>query len=229
MQIHELRTKADSNAKLKTMFGHATKIGEKTKVSSMRTEHGLKDNMLESYMGRIWATLRKVHGSRDVKQNAVDALVHSFPPEVTSAVWRIKGMATAHFEVHIVKTSPGLDPHSDTPVEILHVVLLGFVKYFWRDAINRLNDTSKAILETRLSSLNVQGLGIPSLNGRTLVRYAGSLTGRDFRVIAQVAPFVLYDLVPVECFNAWLSLSSMIPLIWQPVIKDVNEHLVCTV
>ena len=79
------------------MFDHAITIGEKTKASNMRTEHGLKDNMLESYMGPVWAALRKVRGSCDAKQKTVDALVHSFPPEVTSAVWRIKGMATINF------------------------------------------------------------------------------------------------------------------------------------
>jgi len=120
----------------------------------------------------------------------------------------------------------GLDPHQDTPVEILHVVLLGFVKYFWRDAIGRMNDAQKALLTTRLSSLDVAGLGIPLLAGKTLVKYAGSLTGRDFRAIAQSAPFVLYDLVPKECFDTWLSLCSLIPLIWQPMITDLDEHLV---
>jgi hypothetical protein len=50
------------------------------------------------------------------------------------------------------------DPHRDTPVEILHAVLLGYVKYFWRDAINRLNDAQKDLLKTRLSCLDVSGL-----------------------------------------------------------------------
>lgn len=57
----------------------------------------------------------------------------------------------------------------------------------------------------------------------------GSLTGRDFRVVAQVAPFVLYDLVPPECYKAWLALSHLIPIVWQPSIRNVGEHLVsCT-
>ncbi|KAJ3855281.1 hypothetical protein EV368DRAFT_34946, partial [Lentinula lateritia] len=63
------------------------------------------------------------------------------------------------------------------------------------------------------------------LAGETLVKYARSLTGRDFRAIAQVAPFVLYDLVPKECFEAWLSLSALIPLVWQPVINHLDEYL----
>ncbi|KAI0043569.1 hypothetical protein FA95DRAFT_1460450, partial [Auriscalpium vulgare] len=126
-----------------------------------------------------------------------------------SPVWRIKG----------------LDPHTDTPVEILHVVLLGFVKYFWRDAIARVNDDQKAVLITRLNSFDVSGLGMAPLAGQTLVQYAGSLTGRDFRAISQAAPFVLYDLVPQECFETWLALCKLIPLIWQPHITDLDAHI----
>jgi hypothetical protein len=123
----------------------------------------------------------------------------------------------------------GLDPHSDTPVEILHTVLLGFIKYFWRDVVqNQLKSGSikKALLETRLSSFDVSGLGINKLSGHTLVHYAGSLTGRDFRAIAQVAPFVLYDLVPEACYTTWIALSNLIPLIWQPTINNIDDHSV---
>lgn len=109
------------------------------------------------------------------------------------------------------------------------MVLLGFVKYFWRDLVQgqlKNKDTLKDLLATRLSSLDVTGLGISPLAGKTLVQYAGSLTGRDFRAIAQVAPFVIYDLVSDECYKAWVALARLVPLIWQPHIEDVTEHLV---
>lgn len=123
----------------------------------------------------------------------------------------------------------GLDPHQDTPVEILHVILLGFVKYLWRDLVqNQLKNKSKELelLQTRISCFDVSGLGISPLAGTTLVQYSGSLTGRDFRAIAQVAPFVAYDLVSAECLATWVSLSKLIPLVWQPDIFDVNSHIV---
>lgn len=123
----------------------------------------------------------------------------------------------------------GRDPHSDMPVEILHVVLLGFVKYLWRDLVqNQIgsNAEQKELLVTRLSSFNVSCLGISPLAGHTLVQYCGSLTGRDFCAIAQVAPFVAYDLVSKDCFETWVALSKLIPLIWQPEIKDIDTHCV---
>jgi hypothetical protein len=122
-----------------------------------------------------------------------------------------------------------LDPHQDTPVEILHVVLLGFVKYLWRDLVQNQvgsNDDKKILLVTRLSSFNVSGLKIPPLAGQTLVQYSGSLTGRDFRALAQAVPFVAYDLVPKDCLATWVSLSRLIPLIWQPEIEDIGTHCV---
>ena len=77
-----------------------------------------------------------------------------------------------------------------------------------------------------MSSLDVSGLNIPPLSGETLVTYSGSLTGRDFRAIAQVAPFVVYDLVPKNCLATWNALAALVPLVWQPVIDNIDEYIV---
>lgn len=125
------------------------------------------------------------------------------------------------------ETCSGVDPHKHTPVEILHVILLGFVKYFWRDAIARISDADKQILMARLSSFDTKGLGIPPLSGHTLVKYAGSLTGRDFRVIAQAAPFVLHGLgLPDEKLRAWAALSNLVSFVWTPEIENKDIYLV---
>ena len=92
----------------------------------------------------------------------------------------------------------------------------------------RVPKSKKDLLKARLSSFDVSGLGLSPLSGETLVTYAGSLTGGDFRAVSQVAPFVLYDLVPSPCYDAWLALSMLVPLIWQPEIDDIEEHLVCS-
>ncbi len=119
-----------------------------------------------------------------------------------------------------------LDANQDTPFEALHVVLLGAVKYFWRDAVSRQNADGKEVLITRLNSLDPRGLGLSLLRGETLVHYAGSLVGRDFRAVLQVAPAVLYDLIPAEAYEAWLALGRLAPLIFQPVIRDRTSYMV---
>ena len=60
------------------------------------------------------------------------------------------------------------------------------------------------------------------------MQYAGSLTGRDFCAIlfSQIAMFILYELIPAECYDAWLALSALVPLIWMPEIEDLEKYLV---
>ena len=116
------------------------------------------------------------------------------------------------------------DPNADTPFEALHVVLLGAVKYFWRDAVSRIDSAAKEVLIARLNSVISHGLGIANIRGETLVQYAGSLVGRDFRVVLQVAPAVLYGLLPAEAYEAWLALCRLAPLIFQPVIHDFTVY-----
>ena len=111
----------------------------------------------------------------------------------------------------------------------MHVVWLGFVKYLWRDLVqNQLGnkDDKKNLLATQLCSFDVSGLGISPLASHTLVQYSGSLTGRDFRALAQAVPFVAYNLASKDCINTWAALSRLVPLIWQPEIDDVDAHCV---
>ena len=114
------------------------------------------------------------------------------------------------------------------PVDVLHVILLGFVKYFWQDAVGKVKDGQKEMLIAHINSLDVSKLGLDTstLVGKTLVQYAGSLVGRDFRIVIQVAPFILYDIVPQECYKSWLALAALAPLIWQPVISNLQDHVV---
>ena len=59
------------------------------------------------------------------------------------------------------------DPNQDSPVEILHVVLLGVVKYWWRDAVSRQTAERREELRVHLKSVDVTGLGCSKLRGKT--------------------------------------------------------------
>ncbi|KAG8953004.1 hypothetical protein FRC03_011958 [Tulasnella sp. 419] len=208
MQKGDPRNKYQSQKLLGNIFTTAAQTGGKTEATKLKTKYGLKDRFQEFFIEKLYKSIKGKNGR--AASMAMTAELSKLPKNHSSPVWRIKG----------------LDPHTDTPVEILHVILLGILKYFWRDAVARVSDQHKPTLIARLSSLNTSGLGIPTIGGKTLVQYCRSLTGRDFRVISQVAPFVLHDLdLPMECLKAWMALTSLVPLIWQPEIPDVVQHL----
>ncbi|KAJ3967756.1 hypothetical protein EV361DRAFT_965326 [Lentinula raphanica] len=205
------REKSETITQLRSYFIDAQMLGTKTKIKAAHTSSGVKDTFQEHFLDRLFNSYSKKRTTA-TRQAALDQEIRNLPEEITSPVWRIKG----------------LDPHQDTPVEILHVVLLGFLKYMWRDLVNQVKnqDELKELLETRLLSLDVTGLDISPIAGRTLVQYAGSLTGRDFRVIAQITPFIIHDLkISDSCREAWLALSRLVPLIWQPEIDDIDEYI----
>ncbi|KAJ3858427.1 hypothetical protein EV359DRAFT_52231, partial [Lentinula novae-zelandiae] len=188
----DTRKKNETIAALKSQFVHAEMDGTAKKLEEMHTASGVKDTY---QMFLINCLLKRRHDSNHESLAASQNSINN----PMSPVQQIRG----------------LDPHSDTPVEILHVVLLGFVKYLWQDIIDnqlKKNAEKKRELATRLSSLDITGLGVESkLAGNTLVNHYGSLTGSDFRKICQVAPFVLKELVNNDCYQTWLSLSKLIP------------------
>jgi hypothetical protein len=116
-----------------------------------------------------------------------------------------------------------MDPHDHMPIEILHVLLLRLVRYFWHDAVARMTPIQKETVVARLVSLDIEGLGPNDsrLSGQTLVQYSGSLVGCDFCIIIQLAIFTLYDILLPKIFESWTALSQQNGLISQ----IPNTHL----
>ncbi|KAJ3932436.1 MAG: hypothetical protein NXY57DRAFT_894227, partial [Lentinula lateritia] len=204
------RNREETCKELRSQFVEGSRIGGGTSFKRMKTDSGIKDTFQGEFVDRIQAIATRKGISRERREQEIMRLKNSFPSHVTSPVWRIKG----------------LDPHQDTPVEILHVILLGVVKYYWRDAVARISKKDHEILIGRLSSFNTWGMDLSPLAGKTLVNYAGSLTGRDFRALVQAAPFVLHGLLSNEQVEVWKALSALVSLVWQPEIHDIEQYLV---
>ncbi|KAF8263906.1 hypothetical protein EI94DRAFT_1703635 [Lactarius quietus] len=142
----------------------APATGWKRKLESMQD---MVARVTRNFLGWMRLSHKNKSGRYD-KQVALDRF-KATPPEsasMLSPMWQIQ----------------------DTLVDILHTILLRFVKYFWCNVVhNQLgtNPPKKELLKMCLNSLDVSGLQIgQQLSVRTLVQYAGSLTGQDFCIIA---------------------------------------------
>ncbi|KAI6021802.1 hypothetical protein BKA83DRAFT_4055361 [Pisolithus microcarpus] len=121
----------------------------------------------------------------------------------------------------------GVNIHLDTPTEILHTILLGVVKYFWAQTVFLLEKAKLlATFQSRLDSIDRDGLNAPSLNAEYICRYKGGLIGKHFKSLAQVMPFVIHDLVPQRVIDGWTTIGELVVLLWHTGIDDTEEYLV---
>ncbi|KAH8993098.1 hypothetical protein EDB83DRAFT_2304552 [Lactarius deliciosus] len=121
---------------------------------------------------------------------------------------------------------PGFNMHLNTPTEILHTVLLGIVKYYWAQTIWILKGRkSMGLFQTRLVSTNWRGLNAPSTDAGYICQYHGSLIGKHFKGLAQVMPFLIYDLVAQDVLRAWNIIGTLVVLLWHTEIEDVEDYV----
>ena len=123
----------------------------------------------------------------------------------------------------------GLDIYKDTPTKILHTILLGIVKYFWGQTAFILDKAnSLKTFQTRLESINKDGLNSPTLGTDYIVRYKGGLIGRHFKSLVQVMPYLIYNLVLDMVLEGWLAIGQLVVLLWNTSIEDMECYLVST-
>ncbi|KAI8460353.1 hypothetical protein BY996DRAFT_8384990 [Phakopsora pachyrhizi] len=95
----------------------------------------------------------------------------------------------------------GFDGHKDTPVEVLHVVLLGILKYLYPN--------KKEELIARLQTFDTNNLNIQPIKAKYLIQHYSSLVGKDFKVLIQAAPFVFFQLIEESKHKIWTSLCHL--------------------
>ncbi|OSD07171.1 hypothetical protein PYCCODRAFT_1358838 [Trametes coccinea BRFM310] len=214
------QTVRDLNAQAERAFS-----GAPSSVEAMATETGTKDRYFQHFVETLQDKLNKWRASHKTTSEIPAAAASSTRAEqVREFLQSVREDMPENLFNPVLAIPADFDANSDSPLEVLHVVLLGVVKYWWRDAVSRQTPEGKEILKTRLSSLDVHGLGISAIRGHTLVYYAKSLVGRDFRIILQAAPAVLQGMVPDSAYEAWLALCRLAPLVYQDRIDDIADY-----
>ncbi|KAK6997431.1 hypothetical protein R3P38DRAFT_3620933 [Favolaschia claudopus] len=120
----------------------------------------------------------------------------------------------------------GLDPSQDTPVELLHTILLGVLKYIWH-LLNtkQWSDTDRYLLAIRLQSTDISGLTIPAIRAGYMIQYRNNLIGKHFKTLMQILLFHVHDICTPEQFVLIKAASALGARLWVPEIDNMEEYL----
>eukprot|EP00731_Ephydatia_muelleri_P019835 Em0012g660a len=105
-----------------------------------------------------------------------------------------------------------IDLHRCTPVEVLHTLLLGPYKYLFRDLMGRLTTVQRKEIQARISSFSFSGFDMKL--SRNVAKYFKSFVGRDFKILAQLALFVLPPYLTPGETEVWFALSKVFKFVY---------------
>ncbi|KAL0565044.1 hypothetical protein V5O48_016988 [Marasmius crinis-equi] len=203
------RTQAKIRAELEEQVTLACN-GESAVIKTRQTNSGTKDAYTQYWIEDL---VRRFHELRNEQTDdeARTALL-AWAREHTSEIY------------NSFLTTDGFDPARDTPVEILHTILLGVVKYIWHYSSKKWTSSQKITYSQRLQATDTDGLSIAEIQAEYIMNYSNSLNGRQFRQVVQTAVFHVHDLVDDDHFVAWKAVGHLAALLWQPEIDDVAQY-----
>ncbi|KAF8833805.1 hypothetical protein BDN67DRAFT_992780 [Paxillus ammoniavirescens] len=191
----QLRTPEDTVAEIKHQIELTKLSGGTKKVNTTVSKTGIWDAATEAIVERLLALGKSLRRQGTAQPALSEDQVRT---QLESELDALLGSLSIDDHINPLLGMHGVYIHKDTPTEILHTILLGVVKYFWGQTAFILNKAHLLqTFQTRLDSVNKDGLNSPTLGADYIVRYKGGLIGKHFKSLAQVMPYLIYDLVPL--------------------------------
>ncbi|PPR01368.1 hypothetical protein CVT26_015416 [Gymnopilus dilepis] len=91
-------------------------------------------------------------------------------------------------KMHPLLSLAGLDPTQDTPVEILHTILLSIVKHAWHNLHSNWSEAQQNLFTIPWQSTDISGLSVPPLRA-AYMQYRNALIGKHLKTLMQTVPF----------------------------------------
>ncbi|KAG2339510.1 hypothetical protein BDR05DRAFT_1003322 [Suillus weaverae] len=224
------RTPEDTMAQVCQQFDTALCSGAAGKIAAATTSTGIRDSASSSLINALVELGKKLRKREAGQLASAESEVHAALEKQLEDMLQGRTLQDAInplLGMDYCIPYIGLNIHMDTPTEILHTVLLGIVKYFWGQTVFLLEKAKLLnLFQTRLDSLEQDGLNAPSLNAEYICHYKGGLIGKHFKSLAQIMPFVIYDLVPKSVLDGWTTIGELVVLIWHTKINDTESYLV---
>ncbi|KAJ7021121.1 hypothetical protein C8F04DRAFT_1213895 [Mycena alexandri] len=206
------RSKEDILAELKKQVKLACS-GIAQPIKKTQTETGVKDAYTQHWINYLLDQFAVKKAETPIRSTA--------EIEEELVQWTLDNEAKIYSGFLTLK---GFDPTKDTPVEILHTILLGVVKYIWHSSHTKWNDTKKQTYSRRLQATNIDGLSVHPIRANYIMQYANSLMGCQLKTIAQTNVFHVYGIVNDAQFATWHAVGELSALIWFTEIRNLKEY-----
>ncbi|KAJ3002188.1 hypothetical protein NUW54_g5983 [Trametes sanguinea] len=188
-------------------------LGVEKAVKERQTTHGVKDAYTQHFIDAL------IQRARTLKKDNPGRTDTDIQKELLTWVDE-----NANDIYNPFLTMRGLDPTLDTPIEILHTVLLGVVKYAWHWSHTSWTPAQKTTYAHRLQATNTDALSVHAIRSNYILQYAKSLIGRQLKTVVQTTSFHVHDILEPLKFALWLAVGEMTALIWFPEIHEMELY-----
>ncbi|KAF8226914.1 hypothetical protein L208DRAFT_1424932 [Tricholoma matsutake] len=190
--------------------------GIEKSISDLQTATGTKDKVAQYWIDIL---LKK---AREMKSQQPGRSTEAIAEELQG--WLILQQGD---KINPLLSVAGLDPTQDTPVEILHMILLGIIKYVWHMLHTSWSEADHNLFAIHLQSTDLDGLSVPPIHAAYMMQYRNNLIGKHFKTLMQTMPFHVHDIATPSQFTLVKAVGALGAMLWYHEIDNMDEYLVC--